>query len=501
MTLAAACGWSLARSLAVATLALPVCRSMCTCLQGLTEGQRRVTWLVLVLPFLCPELWTGYAWSGFAVRLAGSGVWEHLPTGLWGGPAAIVARDVAVDELLLDVLLFVRLLPVGTLALYFAPPPPLSAEALYCRELAVAKNRRRWLLNRDRLAFLLRGPWHGALPAAGLMFLVCFQEFELPSLIARPAWTVWLFDAQVGGLALNESLRRALWPVAWQLLVAAPLIGWAVSNRGSAARRRVSGSQSPIRKCLLWCVALSSIAVVCIVPLVFIGRGTVVGLSRVVQNTGQFRGLLGEIFTGLGYAVATAVASALFAVWVLEKARTSRLALAGAIAAAVPGMFGSLILGLSVVQALQLPYVRVLYKTPMALAAGMALYLMPRAIVMRLLLWSNRQSSGAHLATLLGDSPSTSARDAAAELMWRMRWRGEVWYGALLAWWAFLDLTLIYLLSPVTIVSAPVMLYNQMHFGKNAVLSALVFLTVAVPALAFAAALASRRLLFRWVWR
>jgi hypothetical protein len=82
-----------------------------------------------------------------------------------------------------------------------------------------------------------------------------------------------------------------------------------------------------------------------------------------------------------------------------------------------------------------------------------------------------------------------------------MRWRGEIWSAALLAWWAFLDLTIFYLLAPVTIVSAPVMLYNQMHFGKNSVLSALVFLTAAVPALSFATALAGRRFLFRWFWR
>ena len=26
--------------------------------------------MTLLIPFLCPELWAGYAWSGFAVRLA-----------------------------------------------------------------------------------------------------------------------------------------------------------------------------------------------------------------------------------------------------------------------------------------------------------------------------------------------------------------------------------------------------------------------------------------------
>ena len=75
-----------------------------------------------------------------------------------------------------------------------------------------------------------------------------------------------------------------------------------------------------------------------------------------------------------------------------------------------------------------------------------------------------------------------------------MRWRGEFWSVALLSYWVYFDLTLAYLLAPVTIVSAPVMLYNQMHFGKNAVLSALVFLTVLVPVLILTTAAAARRL-------
>jgi hypothetical protein len=37
-----------------------------------------------------------------------------------------------------------------------------------------------------------------------------------------------------------------------------------------------------------------------------------------------------------------------------------------------------------------------------------------------------------------------------------------------------------------------------MHFGKNAVLSALVFLTVLVPVLIFTLAAAARRFLLRW---
>src|SRR5258708_5533807 len=125
MTLAAACGWSLVRSLAVALAAWPVCNSAAAWLGGMERRQRRLAWMTLLIPFLCPELWAGYAWSGFAVRLANTGLWGLFPFGFFTlSPSAIVTRDAAVDELLLDMLVFFRAVPVGTVALYFAPPPP-----------------------------------------------------------------------------------------------------------------------------------------------------------------------------------------------------------------------------------------------------------------------------------------------------------------------------------------------------------------------------------------
>jgi ABC-type Fe3+ transport system permease subunit len=306
----------------------------------------------------------------------------------------------------------------------------------------------------------------------------------------------------VGGLALNESLRRALWPVIWQVAIAAPLILWVLTrSTQTATRYRNSRPLTIVWSATLWCIALASVIVVCVIPIVFIGQGTLEGLTRVFQNTAQFHALLKEILIGMAYALVGALASAMLVAWLARAAHASRLALAGIISAAIPGLFGSLVLGLALIQLLQQPYVRVFYKTPLALVTGMTLFLMPRAIMLRLFLCLSRQPSGLHLATLLDEAPSKTVRDAASELAWQMRWRGEIWSAALLAWWAFLDLTIFYLLAPVTIVSAPVMLYNQMHFGKNSVLSALVFLTAAVPALSFTAALAGRRFLFRWFWR
>jgi len=518
MTLAAACGWSLVRSLTVALAAWPICHLLAAWLSGMERRQRRLAWIALVIPFLCPELWAGYAWRDFAVRLANTGLWGLFPMGLisWS-PQEIVARDAAVDELLLDLLLFFRAVPVGTVAIYFAPSPPLSREAMHCRKLALLAKATltrsasegvtaipRWRVGlvRESLKFVLYGRFYTVLPTAVLVFLVAFQEFELASLIGRPAWTVWLFDAQVGGLGIAESLRLTVLPVVCQCVVLAPLLWMILTSRSNpSADQKHTRRLSRLTRFALWCVVIASLTVTCVVPVVLVGGGTAEGLRRVAQNTAQFRMLLKEIFIGIAYALTAAIVSAFLAATLIRAARTSRWAAVAVFGAALPGLAGSLVLSLALIHLLQSPFARFAYKTPLSLVTGLILFLLPRAMALRLLLSSTGTSAGLHLATLLRESGTLSVRDRACEVAWQMRWRGEFWGVALLSYWVFFDLTLAYLLAPVTIVSAPVMLYNQMHFGKNAVLSALVFLTVLVPVLIFTTAAAARRFLFRWFWR
>ena len=333
MTLAAACGWSLVRSLVVALAAWPICNRQSAWLRGMDHWRRRRAWFVLLIPFLCPELWTGYAWSGFALRLAGTAFWNLFPSGFFPSPQAIVARDAAVDELLLHLLLFFRAVPVGTLAVYFAPPPPLSEEAVYCRELVRAKSQRRGSPFGGGIGFMLRGRWHTALPAVALMFLVSFQEFELASLIGRPAWTVWLFDAQVGGLALRESLRLALLPVVCQMVVLLPVAWWVLASRSVPSRRVRHSRPISLRwQRAMWVLVFVAVTVTVVVPAVLVGQGMPQGLGHVFQNRAQLELLLKEITVGIEYALAAAVASAFVASRLMLGARRSRLARAGVLA-------------------------------------------------------------------------------------------------------------------------------------------------------------------------
>jgi ABC-type spermidine/putrescine transport system permease subunit II len=245
----------------------------------------------------------------------------------------------------------------------------------------------------------------------------------------------------------------------------------------------------------------AGVIVTCLIPVLLVGRGTLDGLVRVWENKTQLNMLLREILFGMGYALTGATIAVFLADRLSRKARDSRPALAGVVVASLPGLVGSLVLSLALIRLLQLPLARIAYKSSFSFALGLVLFLLPRALLLRVLLLSASRSTGYHAAMLLRESPVALVRDHARRLTWQLRWSGEFWGLVLLAWWGFLELTIANLLAPVTIVSAPVMLYNQMHFGKNAILSALVFLTVFIPVLLFMAAAAARSFFFRLVRR
>jgi hypothetical protein len=496
MTIIAACTWSLARSLLVSFIAWPFCHIQVNWLRSLPDRFRQIAWWLLLVPFLCPELWTGYAWSGFPVRLAGSGFWERLSISGYSNPESIVFRDALVAEVLLDALLFFRMIPVGVLALFFAPPPRVSRSALFCWHLGQPKFG--W---RRSLCFWFerRGyTW----PVFALMFVAAFQEFELASLIGRPAWTVWLFDAQVGGLDLSESLKKTVIPVFCQTAVLALLTVWVVRNR----THWNSGEHelTPVgwgRRCIAWGVIAAGWWFLIAIPAFEVGRDTIAGLGRVFNSPLQCRTLFSEIFWGMGYTITAASISTLSASYAWNAIRRSRWWTPGLFAISFPGLIGPLATGLVLIRLFQQPMLRSVYKTPVSLLFGMVLFLIPRAILLRALLRNSSQPTQIHLASLLASSPVASVRGFSGELFWQLRWRREFWCIGVLAYWAFFDLTTASLLAPVTIVSAPVMLYNQMHFGKNATLSALVLLTVIVPLGLFSVAGLSRRLIYHWFWR
>ncbi|HUG92927.1 MAG TPA: hypothetical protein VML55_18945 [Planctomycetaceae bacterium] len=463
MSLAAACGWTLLRALVVAVLSVPVCWRLRQALSTLGRRPRLVLWAVLLVPFFTPALLTGYAYSNFALSLVRYPLW---------------------NEVLYAALLGLRFIPVGTVLMWLAPPPPVTAEALHCARLSLPAAC--GLLGRfRRLApFAAKGPLRDAFPAAAVIFLLAFQEFETASLIGAASWTVWLFDAQAGGLALGETLRRSLWPVACELVVLAVLVPLIIRTRFlMAAPHGRPARLSRGRGAFAWLFALIALTAVTGLPLVLVGGDTVEGLRIVLRNRRMFE----EIAVALGFGLVAGTLAAILAGALLEAvSRRRRWAvrrLAGAgVSLLLPGLLGSLVVSLAVLWLFQRPLLRPVYDTPMPAVAALALFLLPRAVLLQLLVAAATPQQGVHVARLLSAAPHPRGRGAARELLWHLRRRGQLLAAGVLCVWGYLELLPASILAPPGMRSAIVRLYEDMHYGRNAVLSTITLLAMLAPA-------------------
>ncbi len=453
MSLWVALGITSLRSAILVAIAIPLCLWMKTFFQT-NQRFRSLAWLLLLVPVVAPRMLTGFGYANFSLSLVPYPVW---------------------NELLYAVLLLFMIVPVGTVMCYFAPPAPISKDAMHCLTLAESESR---------FSTALRGPGSQFVAAAGLMFVLAFQEFELASLMGVSSWTVWLFDAQAGGLILTESLRYALLPVLCELLIVAAT-GWIVwKNAGLVARPQEAHRQmTTLGHKAAWSYLLVSLVLFCCVPWSFILQAAVSGLPQLSNNYT----IGNDIVAGCLFAfLATALALALAGLFVIRIEKRHSTGLRSIVClVGLPGLFGSLVLGLSVLFVFQLSPLQNLYGTPLPWVLGSVLFLVPRALLVMLLLMVVKSKEAGHLTQLLAKSGRKTQRAQARELQWRTSWALHFVAFVLLFFWVYTDLTTAAILAPPGIVTAPVRLYNLMHYGQSAVLSAMVVATFGLPALAF----------------
>ena len=149
------------------------------------------------------------------------------------------------------------------------------------------------------------------------------------------------------------------------------------------------------------------------------------------------------------------------------------------VAALLPGLLGSLALGLTIFEICQRLGVQPSY-SPVPLVVAMVLFLLPRALAMQAMLRRNEQQAGVFLAESLAELSGPRGRQGAA-ILWRIRDAGRFWALALLFWWSYLELTLPALLRPAGMAPAPLRLYNFLHYGHIPGLAAMLAVVLAVP--------------------
>jgi ABC-type Fe3+ transport system permease subunit len=103
-------------------------------------------------------------------------------------------------------------------------------------------------------------------------------------------------------------------------------------------------------------------------------------------------------------------------------------------------------------------------------------------------------AAGVHLARILSSAGDAPRRRAAADLLWRLRLRRQFLAAGMLCIWGYLELTPVAILAPPGLMSAPVRLYNLMHYGRSYLVSALTLIALLVPPLLLALLAGLRRL-------
>jgi len=464
MTLIPECIHALARATAIAVAALGGGFVICALLGCLTARLRPVAWIVLFVPFLTPAPLVGYAWGHFALSLV---------------------RHPLLGEMFYALILALRLAPIAALILRVTPATA-TREAVYCHRLGV---RGRGSVP-ARAAFALHLWGRPAGIALALTFLMAFGDFELAALLGVRTWTVTLFDAHAGGLALSPALGMVVPAALIEAAVLSAVLAIAFGGRrlpaaaSGAGRRRGRVILAIASVCVVFALLLTTI-----VPLAIITRSMLPGLRAFAEAMR----LIPEILAALLFAAAAAGLAWLGTALIVNgggSRKPGRRRLLSAFALSAPGLLGPLVLSLLVLSLFQTPGLRAAYDTPAPLLLAHVFLLLPPAMLLRLLLQRVRPGESLHVAALLRRSDHAAQRGAGRAIIRQLRGNGPFWALFLLFCGAYFDMTAASILAPVRMTPVFVRLYNLMHYGRTALLSVMVCLALAAPlaALALAAA-------------
>ncbi|WP_417396549.1 hypothetical protein [Gimesia chilikensis] len=461
MSLATACGVTVLRSLCISFIGVFLARRLTPPTRKAFETR---SWFLLILilsPLFVPELLVGYAWSLISVRF--------------------VQYPVLV-ELTYSTLVLMKVVPVGILCFSMAGGALISPEADFIRRVFRAPGSRLARL-KTRASFFLWNSLRLWIPVWTLLFLLSFQEFEMASLMYRDSWTVWIFDAQAGGVPVQETLSFLLEPLVIEVVI---LLGvFSLLQRFQRETRKVKATETPtpvLQKAKLWdwCYLGTAFALVVLVPFLLISGGSLQSLLNLLQNQYQLISILQECAWALAYAATTGIAAWGLASFFLKQDSTVFTRLMGLLCC-LPGLCGALILALGLASLFLTRAGSVMYGTPIPVLLGFVLFLFPRALFLRLMLLKREQHAGLFLAQLLRQSPHPSQTGQGGELLWAVSGRMQFWAVVLLAFWAYWDVTISSILAPGSTMTSAVRLYGLMHYGQNAMLSAITFFCFLVP--------------------
>ena len=446
---------SLARAVLVGVIAVLVSPAMSAWVLRRKPVHKNLALVATVAPFFAPELIVGYCYSTGTFSVV------HLPL---------------INCGMYTLLLLLKTLPVGVLAVLYSPGSLVSPVGFHCFQM-LPPGRRPW---RAKLDFWIRGPLCQRLPVFSFSFLMAYQEFEIASLMSVPSWTVDLFDAQAKAIQPLDTLRLLLFPLVTICVVVLPVVGLMTRSKGKSLR----SAASPVSRgqWLGGVLIASGNLLLWGVPLLAIGEDGLRNFTALTRNTVVFHGFAREI----GYALAFAFCASLITIFTARGLLRARQTCGGAArvccsAALLPGLTGALSVSLLFFVVIQQGWLIELRSTPVPAVAGLTVFLLPRAVLMLLMFQSQRRSAAIGSAELLSQSRQPHQAASGFRLLWQFEDRALFWTFSTVFFWSFFNLTAASLLMPLSIVPLPTQLYNLMHYGRTMSLSAQTLLSVLVP--------------------
>lgn len=458
VSLLAACAWSLVRSVCVATVGALLAIQIGRSLRNSDLRSDRMLWGLVLLPVFTPGLLVGYGYRNFSLSLV------HAP--LWNEAA------YAALTLLLVV-------PVGTLILLACPPPPVSPAGLHVARLLQGAGAPLRRMPRTIFAAMwVRSRLFAILPAWAAMFLLSFQETEVATLMQAAGWPEWAFTRLATGMELPQALRALLLPVVVQLIVIGAAAAILAGEHAPAIANQPAPDKSFPPRAVAWGYAFLAVIALLVVPGAYVLRGTWEGFAVLAAHPR----LMEQIAVGLLLGTTSGLLA-----WLAGGAMVRRLrqgtSLMLLLPLLLPGLVGAWTLGLALAVLFGAGPLRDFRSTPLPMILGEVLFQLPRAVLVCLLLGRWRDSAASHAARLLGRAADAPRRRRAAGVLWILDGRARLTGAVILCYWAYMELSIPSpaLLGPPGMTTAPVLLYNQMHYGQIPGLSALVLVTLAVP--------------------
>ncbi|MCH2207438.1 MAG: hypothetical protein MK132_16395 [Lentisphaerales bacterium] len=438
---------SVFRSLIISAMIVLISRQVYQSYSG-SHGKRRKVFIFLsLLPLITPPLLPAYTYSSFKINFQTSPYLNELIYGL-----ITAARYMPYTVICLFLLNYSR---------------DNSAHA--CDKLSPG----------NKLPLIQRQA--PLLLSAILPFLLCLHEYEVASLMRTKHWSIEVFNAHSGGL--SQTMWASLTMVATPLTISLVSLAFAFYLKKFCTKLQhtnISNLKSP-NNTLSFGLLIFLLSQCIAFPLLVVSYTGLIGFSEVFTSGW----MLSEITNSLSFAIIATICTAFLSLYFLSFKSSAVFILF------TPGLCGSLVLGLIVLNFFQMPIISGLNHTVIPLTIAYILYAFPLSILLNFIYQQKFQDSSLKTAQLLPQQEKQA-------ILWQIKTLPFIICQFPVFCLLWFELTLNTLLAPSSMPGIFPRLYNLMHYNENEKLSATVAVAVFIPPIILALTLIISRIGIKW---